>query len=77
MATVQERCKVSKTLQRSQYLVRNRAPSNVMLFRELVLLRNETARILEYDNYLGFKATGKMIGTEMTVKVFLGKVVAF
>lgn len=44
------------------------------LFRELVPLRDKTARLLGYQNYLAFKAADKMVQTPETVTSLLAEI---
>jgi metallopeptidase MepB len=50
----------------------NKCPDNVALFREAILLRDEAARILGYDNHAQFRIEDKMAKTTKTVDDFLG-----
>ena len=50
----------------------NKCPSNVPLFKEAVVLRDEAARILGYNNHAEFKIEDKMAKTPKTVDDFLG-----
>ncbi|KAI8931158.1 hypothetical protein NX059_011511 [Plenodomus lindquistii] len=49
----------------------NKCPENVALFREAILLRDEAARILGYDNHAQFRIEDKMAKTTKTVDDFL------
>lgn len=49
------------------YAIQNRMPANVPLFRELVLLRDEAARILGYQNHAALKTASKMVKTPEAV----------
>lgn len=50
----------------------NKCNANVPLFREAVLLRDEAARILGYNNHAEFRIEDKMAKTPKTVDDFLG-----
>jgi metallopeptidase MepB len=50
----------------------NKCPDNVALFREAILLRDEAARLLGYDNHAQFRIEDKMAKTTETVDDFLG-----
>lgn len=50
---------VEETRKRMFYAVKNRLPENVKLFRQLVLLRDETARMLGYAHHLSFTTSQK------------------
>lgn len=50
----------------------NKCNSNVPLFREAILLRDEAARILGYKNHAEFRIEDKMAKTPKTVDDFLG-----
>lgn len=52
-----------ETRRKIYYAMKNRLPQNVPLFRELVLRRDEVARLLEYPNYLAYKTADKMVRT--------------
>jgi metallopeptidase MepB len=49
----------------------NKCNDNVPLFREAILLRDEAARILGYDNHAQFRIEDKMAKTTKTVDDFL------
>ncbi|QYT03605.1 Mitochondrial intermediate peptidase [Trichoderma simmonsii] len=55
--------KSEETRRKVYYAMKNRLPQNIPLFRELVLRRDEVARLLEYPNYLAYKTADKMIRT--------------
>jgi metallopeptidase MepB len=59
--------KLAATRKKVYYAVKSRLPQNIPLFRELVLLRDETARMLGYPNYLAFKTADKMVRNPETV----------
>ena len=50
----------------------NQMNQNVPLFRELILLRDEAARLLGYPNHATFRIEDKMAKTPKTVDDFLG-----
>ncbi|EOA83974.1 uncharacterized protein SETTUDRAFT_180106 [Exserohilum turcica Et28A] len=50
----------------------NKCNDNVALFQEAILLRDEGARILGYDNHAQFRIEDKMAKTTKTVDDFLG-----
>ncbi|KAJ9669644.1 metalloendopeptidase [Coniosporium apollinis] len=50
----------------------NKCNSNVPLFREAIVLRDEAARILGYENHAQFRIEDKMAKTPKTVDDFLG-----
>ncbi|KAK3082303.1 hypothetical protein LTS18_007859 [Coniosporium uncinatum] len=50
----------------------NKCNSNVELFKEAVVLRDEAARILGYNNHAEFRIEDKMAKTPKTVDDFLG-----
>ena len=50
----------------------NRCNENVPLFREVILLRDEAARLLGYPNHAKFRIEDKMAKTPKTVDDFLG-----
>jgi metallopeptidase MepB len=50
----------------------NKCNDNVPLFREAILLRDEAARLLGYDNHAQFRIEDKMAKTTKTVDDFLG-----
>lgn len=49
----------------------NKCEENVALFREAVILRDEAARVLGYDNHAQFRIEDKMAKTTKTVDDFL------
>ncbi|PNP56000.1 hypothetical protein THARTR1_03937 [Trichoderma harzianum] len=55
--------KSEDTRRKVYYAMKNRLPQNIALFRELVLRRDEVARLLEYPNYLAYKTSDKMVRT--------------
>ena len=50
----------------------NKCNSNVPLFKEAILLRDEAARLLGYPNHAAFRIEDKMAKTPKTVDDFLG-----
>lgn len=50
----------------------NKCNGNVPLFREAILLRDEAARLLGYNNHAEFRIEDKMAKTPKTVNDFLG-----
>ncbi|KAI4763194.1 metallopeptidase MepB [Aureobasidium sp. EXF-3400] len=50
----------------------NRCANNVPLFREMVLLRDEAARMLDYASHAEWRTEGLMAGTPEHVNIFLG-----
>lgn len=54
--------------------MKNRLPQNIPLFRELVLCRDEVARLLEYPNYLAYKIADKMARTPDKVITILDEI---
>ncbi|KAK0648238.1 MepB protein [Cercophora newfieldiana] len=54
--------------------IKNRLPQNVLLFRELVLARDSTARMLGYSSWLAYKASDKMVQTPETVTSLLADI---
>ncbi|GME46659.1 Saccharolysin [Neofusicoccum parvum] len=50
----------------------NKCNDNVALFREAVILRDEAARLLGYNNHAEFRIEDKMAKTPKTVNDFLG-----
>ncbi|KAL5419571.1 hypothetical protein PMIN03_000474 [Paraphaeosphaeria minitans] len=50
----------------------NKCNDNVPLFREAILLRDEAARLLGYNNHAEFRIEDKMAKTTKTVNDFLG-----
>lgn len=53
--------KLEATRKRVYYIIQNRMPANVDLFRQIVLLRDETARMLGYDNHACLRIADKMM----------------
>lgn len=50
----------------------NKMPQNIPIFREVILLRDEAARLLGYPNHAAFIIEDKMAKTPKTVDDFLG-----
>lgn len=50
----------------------NKCNENVPLFKEVVILRDEAARLLGYPNHASFKLEDKMVKTPEAVNSFLG-----
>lgn len=50
----------------------NKLPQNIPIFREVILLRDEAARLLGYPNHAAFVIEDKMAKTPETVDDFLG-----
>ena len=50
----------------------NKLPQNIPIFREVILLRDEAARLLGYPNHAAFIIEDKMAKTPKTVDDFLG-----
>jgi len=50
----------------------NKLPQNIPIFREVILLRDEAARLLGYPNHATFVIEDKMAKTPKTVDDFLG-----
>lgn len=50
----------------------NKCPENVALFKEAIVLRDESARLLGYPNHATFRIEDKMAKTPKTVDDFLG-----
>ncbi len=62
------------TRKKMLYAIQNRMPENVTLFKELVLLRDETARILGYPNHAALKMANKMVKQPEIVESFLSEI---
>jgi len=62
------------TRRKMYYAVQNRMSASTAIFRELILLRDETARMLGYPNHAALKTAGKMVGTPQFVNRFLAKI---
>lgn len=56
------------------YAVQNRMQVNVPLFREIILLRDETARMLGYPDHATFKIADKMMQTPQAVESLLSEI---
>ncbi|KAJ9143304.1 Peptidase M3A/M3B, thimet/oligopeptidase F [Pleurostoma richardsiae] len=61
------------TRKKIYYAVQNRMRVNVPLFREIVLLRDETARMLGYPNHAALKTADKMVQSPETVQRLLSE----
>jgi metallopeptidase MepB len=59
---------------REKYFVanENKANSNAKIFKEVIILRDEAARILGYPNHAAFRIEEKMMKTPEAVNEFLG-----
>ncbi|KAK0756199.1 LOW QUALITY PROTEIN: hypothetical protein N5P37_011114, partial [Trichoderma harzianum] len=66
--------KSEDTRRKVYYAMKNRLPQNIPLFRELVLCRDEVARLLEYPNYLAYKIADKMARTPDKVITILDEI---
>lgn len=66
--------KQEATRKKVYYAIQNRMPANVGLHRQMVLLRDETARMLGYDNHAAFRIADKMMKTPDTVNEFLDQI---
>ncbi|KAK4500398.1 hypothetical protein PRZ48_008587 [Zasmidium cellare] len=62
------------TRKKVYYAVWNRMPDNVPMHRELVLLRDETARLAAWPNHFAFKTSQKMMKTPEAVHKLLAEV---
>lgn len=62
------------TRKKMTYAVANRMPENIPLHRELVLLRDETARMLGWPNHFAYRTSDKMVRTPQTVQKLLSEV---
>jgi metallopeptidase MepB len=60
-----------KTRMRIHVRNENRVSQNAPLLREIVLLRDQSARLLGYANHASFKTADKMVKTPETVNSFL------
>lgn len=56
------------------YAVQNRMQVNVPLFREIILLRDETARMLGYPDHATFRIADKMMQTPQAVESLLSEI---
>lgn len=63
--------KSEATRKRIYYAVQNRMKMNVPLFREILLLRDETARMLGYADHATLKMADKMMQTPQVVEAML------
>lgn len=66
--------KSEATRKRIYYAVQNRMKMNVPLFRELILLRDETARMLGYTDHASMKTADKMMQTPQAVEALLSDI---
>lgn len=59
---------------RKRYMIgfENRCANNIPLFREMMLLRDEAARMLDYASHAEWRTGGLMAGTPEHVNTFLG-----
>lgn len=62
------------TRKRVYYALMNRMPENIPLHQELVLLRDETARLSGWQNHFAFRTSQKMVGTPQTVSRLIEEV---
>lgn len=62
------------TRKKVHFAVKNRLPQNVPLFRELVLVRDEVARLLGYPNFLAMKTADKMVTRPEVVTDLLAEI---
>jgi len=62
------------TRRKVYYAVQNRMPTNIALFRELVLLRDETARLIGYANHAALRTANKMVRTPEFVTKLLAEI---
>ena len=56
------------------YAIQNRMPENIPLFKELVALRDDTARILGYPSHAALKMASKMVNQPEIVESFLSEI---
>jgi metallopeptidase MepB len=63
--------KLEATRKKVYYTIQNRMPANVDLFRQIVLLRDETARMLGYDNHAHRRIVDKMMKSPAQVNELL------
>ncbi len=63
-----------ETRKRIYYVIQNRMAANVTLFREIVLLRDETARMLSYADYMTLRTADKMVRSPEVVAQYLSEV---
>lgn len=66
--------KSEATRKRIYYAVQNRMKMNVPLFREILLLRDETARMLGYRDHASLKTADKMMQTPQAVGALLSDI---
>jgi len=65
-------CKDEKVRQQVFMANENKCPANTELFKEAIVLRDESARLLGYPNHATFRIEDKMAKTPQTVDDFLG-----
>ncbi|MCJ1359379.1 MAG: hypothetical protein MMC33_009381 [Icmadophila ericetorum] len=63
--------KRSETRKKIFYAVQNMAMANIPIHREILLLRDENARLLGYPNHAAYKTADKMVKNPETVNSFL------
>lgn len=63
--------KKEDTRRKMFYTIQNRMPDNVELFRELILLRDEAARLLGYPNHAALRIGDKMMQDPKAVRRLL------
>lgn len=63
-----------ETRKKVYYAIENRMPANVGLHRQIMLLRDETARMLGYDNHAALRIAEKMMKTPAAVNELLDRV---
>nr|A0A8J9S3C0.1 RecName: Full=Oligopeptidase PhomG; AltName: Full=Phomopsin biosynthesis cluster protein G [Diaporthe leptostromiformis]BDA39153.1 peptidase M3 [Diaporthe leptostromiformis] len=66
--------KSEATRKRIYCAIQNRMEMNVPLFREIVLLRDETARLLGYADHATLKTADKMMQTPQAVEALLSEI---
>lgn len=66
--------KSEATRKRIYYAVHNRMEMNVPLFREILLLRDDTARMLGYADHASFKTADKMMQNPQAVEALLSEI---
>nr|POE82460.1 saccharolysin [Quercus suber] len=68
----QKYCKHAETRHKAFVANENKCNNNVPLFKEAMILRDESARLLGFPNYATFAVEDKMVKTPKTVDDFLG-----
>lgn len=63
--------KKESTRKKIFYAIQNKMPANIPLFRELILLRDEAARLLGYPNHAALRIRDKMMGSPEAVSSML------